>query len=305
METMKTAIIIPVYNPDKKLNQLIAMIDKQTIKDVSVMIIDSGSNKGYIDAIHSARYQIIDINASDFNHGGTRQFAANQFPDAEVYIYLTQDAVLADKYALENLISIFKNERIGCAYGRQLPHAGASFFASSARKINYGERSYIRFWGDRHKYGMKTVFISNSFAAYRRCALISVGGFPKNTILSEDMYVAAKMLMSGWGIAYQANARVYHSHNYTIWQEFKRYFDIGVFHSREKWIRDFVGGGEKNGIEFLKAEIDIIKKKPNLLILMIARDGMKYLGYKLGLHEKILSINLKKCISSNSRYWER
>ena len=42
---------------------------------------------------------------------------------------------------------------------------------------------------------MKTAFNSNSFAAYRRKALKDVGGFPINTILSEDMYVTAKMLL--------------------------------------------------------------------------------------------------------------
>ncbi len=35
------------------------------------------------------------------------------------------------------------------------------------------------------------------------------------------MYVAAKMLISGWKIAYNANSQVFHSHNYSIWQEFK------------------------------------------------------------------------------------
>ena len=86
---------------------------------------------------------------------------------------------------------------------------------------------------------MKTAFNSNSFAAYRRKALKDVGGFPINTILSEDMYVTAKMLLKNWSVAYCADAKVYHSHNYTIWQEFKRYFDIGVFHAKEAWIRNF------------------------------------------------------------------
>ena len=83
--------------------------------------------------------------------------------------------------------------------------------------------------------GIKAAFLSNSFAAYRRSALESVGGFPSDTIFGEDTFAAAKMLLNGWKIAYSAEATVYHSHNLTFIEEFRRYFDIGVFHSREKW----------------------------------------------------------------------
>lgn len=108
---------------------------------------------------------------------------------------------------------------------------------------------------------MKTAFISNSFAAYRKQAIQEVGGFPTHTILCEDMFVAARMLLNGWKVAYVSDACVYYSHNYTILQEFKRYFDIGVFHAREKWIRDSFGQAEGSGIAFVKMEIKAILKK--------------------------------------------
>ena len=79
-------------------------------------------------------------------------------------------------------------------------------------------------------------FISNSFAAYRVSVLKEVGGFPDDVIFGEDMFVATKMLKAGYKIAYAAGACVYHSHDYSLWQEMKRYFDMGVFHAREPWI---------------------------------------------------------------------
>jgi rhamnosyltransferase len=151
---------------------------------------------------------------------------------------------------------------------------------------------------------MKTVFSSNSFAAYRRTALKDVEGFPTNTILSEDMYVTAKMLLKNWSVAYCADAKVYHSHNYTIWQEFKRYFDIGVFHAREAWIREIFGKAEGEGKKFVVSEVKMLmKNNPLLLIEMVFRDGMKFLGYRLGIKEKYLSRNIKRKISMTKRYW--
>ena len=302
---MKIQIIIPVYHPDEKFNQLLSMLKKQTLKDWHLLIFDSSSDKKYLAELSDIpNVEIQDIQPQEFNHGGTRQRGIDNNPLADIYVYLTQDAILANKYALSNLLHAFKDEKVGCAYGRQLPHKNASVFAAIARNYNYGDDSYVRSFTDRDKYGMKTAFISNSFAAYRRDAMLQVGGFPSNTILSEDMFVAAKMLMNGWKVAYRADARTFHSHNYTIWQEFKRYFDIGVFHAREKWIRDVFGEAEKNGLGFVRYEVENLKKKPWLIPAMIMRDGMKFIGYRLGIIEASLPIAFKKKLSMNKKYFE-
>lgn len=302
---MNIQIIIPVYKPDNKLLELLRQIKRQTIKDISLLIIDSGSNDEYKDEIKNMNCLVKKIDPRTFNHGGTRQMGADMFPNKDVYIYLTQDAIFADEYAINNIIEVFNNDNVGCAYGRQLPHKGASIFATHARLFNYKNKSYIYSIKDKEKYGMKTVFNSNSFAAYRGEALKDVGGFPTNTILSEDMYVTAKMLLRNWSVAYCAEAKVYHSHNYTIWQEFKRYFDIGVFHARESWIRKRFGAAEGEGKKFVISEAKcLVKKNPLLLVEMIARDGMKFLGYRLGLNEKFLSKDFKKKISMGRGFWK-
>ena len=302
---MKIQVVIPIYQPDEILIQLLHMLQCQSVDEVDILLIDSGSDKGYMDCLSNMNnITVQEIPSVSFNHGGTRQMAIDSNPNADVYVFLTQDAILANEDSIASLVSAFDNPKIGCAYGRQLPHKNATFFASFARKYNYNSLSYERYYEDSSKYGIKTAFISNSFAAYRKEAIREVGGFPTKTILSEDMYVAAKMLLHGWGVVYKADAMVYHSHNYTIWQEFKRYFDIGVFHCNEDWIRKKFGASEQTGIDFVKAEINAIQYNPVLLVKMVLRDGMKYIGYNLGLHEKILSKGCKKKLSSNPKYWD-
>jgi len=66
-------------------------------------------------------------------------------------------------------------------------------------------------------------------ADYRKSTLEEIGWFKNNLILGEDTYAETKLLVAGYKLAYIAKAKVYHFHNYTIWEEFKRYFDIGVF----------------------------------------------------------------------------
>lgn len=302
---LNVLVIIPVYNPDYKFNQLLDMLKKQSLKNILVLLIDSGSQKNFSISIkNDSRFIIKEIESSEFNHGRTRQLGMDLYPDKDVYVFLTQDAVLSSERTIENLIKCFDDKTVGCAFGRQLPYRNSTFFSKISRLNNYGEKSYVRSFDERKKYGMKTCFISNSFAAYRNSAMRDVKGFPTNTILCEDVCVAAKMLINGWKIAYDANSQVYHSHNYSIWQEFKRYFDIGVFHSRETWISETFGNAEGEGMKFIKEELKaLLRQNPFLIFEMMVRDGMKFIGYRLGKREKKIPIVLKRKISMTRRYW--
>lgn len=301
---MKPQIIIPIYHPDRRFLLLLRSIKNQTI-DVPVLLIDSGPGVSYDDDIANMNVQVRKIDDSEFNHGGTRQMGIEMYPEADVYVFLTQDAILVNDYAIEKLLAVFHERQIGCAYGRQIPHKGAGIFGEIAREINYPEKSHAYALADRKHHGVKTAFISNSFAAYRKEAMQQIGGFPQDTILSEDMYVAAKMLLAEWKVAYAANAMVYHSHDYTLFQEFRRYFDIGVFHARESWIQKEFGKAEGEGKRFIVAELKyILSHCPYRFPEMILRDGMKFLGYRLGLREHNLKRSWKKKLSMFPKYWD-
>lgn len=303
---MRLSIIIPTYNPGESIKDIYKVLYPYTESPNSeVIIIDSSSTDGSIDFLRDKNIKIINIPKIEFNHGGTRNKAA-QIAKGEILVYLTQDAIPVNSQSIEEIIKpLTKNKNIGMAYGRQLPHANADFFGAFARKFNYPDKSLIKTIDDKRKLGIKTVFVSNSFAAYKKECLMAIGGFPQDTILSEDTYVAAKMLKRGWAIAYVAEAQVYHSHNYTIMEEFKRYFDIGVFYGREKWILEEFAQAEGEGMKFALEQFQtIIKEKKFYLIpSFFLRTISKYAGYKLGIHEKKLPLILKKKISMNKQYW--
>lgn len=263
-----TVIIIPIYHPDKKFNFLLRMLKKQEDVLFDVYIVNSESNKKqYEKDLDGLSYTMVDIDPSTFNHGGTRRKAAETCGKYSFLVYMTQDAVLADKHSLSNLLKAFVDRDVGCAYGRQLPNADAGIMAAHARLFNYPDKSQIKQLSDKQRLGIKTVFISDTFAAYRRSALYEIGNFPEHVILSEDTYVAAKMVLAGWKVAYCADAKVCHSHNYTIMQEFSRYFDTGVFHAEEPWIRKSFGVAEGEGKRFVLSETRyILAHKPWLIV---------------------------------------
>ncbi len=76
--------------------------------------------------------------------------------------------------------------------------------------------------------GIKTFFFSNVFSAIRRKEFEEIGGFPENVIMFEDMLFAAKLIERGYKIAYVPEAKVIHSHDYSLVQQFRRYYQAGV-----------------------------------------------------------------------------
>ncbi|MDD1620194.1 MAG: glycosyltransferase [Methylococcaceae bacterium] len=303
----KVGLIVPTLNAGKLWESWLDVFEQQTRKPDYLLLIDSTSNDNTVAMARSRGFEIQVIPQSAFNHGGTRQFGVNVLAGVEIIVFLTQDALLAGPDAIEKLIEAFDDERVGAAYGRQLPHRDAGPIAAHARLFNYPAESQLRGLEDKASFGIKTVFISNSFSAYRRKALMRVGGFPVDTIMNEDTYVAGKMLVSGWKVAYRADAQVFHSHDYSFLDEFKRYFDIGVFHTHTSWLQETFGGASGEGLRFVVSEMRYLRKhSPWLIPSAILRTGLKWLGFKLGGAVKFgLPLAVSRNLSLHKAYWVR
>jgi rhamnosyltransferase len=301
----KFAIIIPTLNGGDQFKDLLASIVEQTFQPIQKIVIDSNSSDETVAVAKSYGFSVVEIKRQEFNHGATRQIGVQMVSEADIVVFLTQDAILAHTEALENLVSVFSDVAVGASYGRQLPHKTAGPIGAHARLFNYSPISVVKSMADAPQLGIKTAFISNSFAAYRCSTLMDIGGFPSDTILGEDTFVAAKMLIDKWKVAYCAMAMVNHSHDYSWIEEFRRYFDIGVFHAREIWIRQAFGQAEGEGIRFVASEITYIwKNNKRLLPAVLLRTMIKLIAYKLGLIERYIPIKIKKYLSMHKRFWK-
>lgn len=294
------ALCVPTYNPGASFHGWIEAVETQSFQPDTKIILDSSSSDGFID-FATNKMLVRKIAKKEFGHGKTRNLCLDLAKGHDIVIFMTQDAILANKHSLARLIQpLLEDERIQATYGRQLPHVNAKCFGSHARLFNYPRESYIRSFSDRYQFGIKTSFFSNSFAAYSLSALQAVGGFPQDVILGEDVVAVAKILLNGGSIAYSADASVYHSHDYSITEEFKRYFDIGVFHNQEHWILEAFGKPEGEGIRFVRSELNyVLKQCPTLMISALIRHLSKYIGYKLGQNHHKLPASIALQLSMN------
>ncbi|MGH7182895.1 MAG: glycosyltransferase family 2 protein, partial [Nitrospiraceae bacterium] len=281
---MNTSILIPTYNASQHLERLLIALRSQNLKDTEILVIDSSSHDKTVEIAKVFDVRIFTIPKKQFNHGGTRTMVG-KLATGDILVYLTQDALPVDEKAVRTLIqALCEDNAIGLTFGRQVPHEDAVPLARHLRFFNYPDRSYTRTLGDKARYGVKTAFCSNSFAAYRRSALEDVGWFQDNLLMGEDIHVCARMLMKGYAVRYVAEAVVYHSHNYTVAQEFKRYFDLGVFFEKEGWLLDEFGRPEGEGIKFVQSEFSYLASHGFLHLLPVSmiRAATKLISYRLG-----------------------
>lgn len=299
-------IVVPVRNGGSRWREAAAALRAAVPHPSLVAVVDSNSTDGSDRVAVESGFELERIDPRTFNHGRTRQAAVERFcADREFAVFLTHDAVLEGPGALESLLDAFSDPGVGAAYGRQLPHAGAGPFEAHMVLFNYRDTSETRSLADAARLGIKAAYISNSFAAYRVSALQACGGFPGHLILGEDTWVAVKLLLSGWRIRYRADARVRHSHAYSIAQEAQRYFDFGVLHAQLPELMHNFGGAEGEGARFIASELKYVAaRSPRLLPQAVVRNSAKYASYRLGRMFRRLPKALCRRLSMTKVFWD-
>lgn len=298
-------LVIPVYKPDEKFDKLMKMLQKQTYPIGKILLMNTEKayfpRKGYEKLPH---VEVRHLTKKEFDHGGTRDSAASLL-EGELILFLTQDAVPADEYLVERLVTAFADGQVAAAYARQLPDRDCKILEKYTRSFNYPKESSVKSAEDLPRYGIKTFFCSNVCAMYRRSVYEKLGGFEKRTIFNEDMIFAGKIIQNGGSIAYVAEAKVIHSHNYGNLEQLRRNFDLAVSQAEHPEIFS-MAKSESEGIRMVKQSAAYLLKirKPWLIVDLVVKSGFKYTGYLLGKSYRRLPKKLILKLTMNRSYWQ-
>ena len=249
---MTVSLVIPTLDAGQEIQPLLEVLLRQTRPADEIVVVDSSSEDNTVDIVQSIAERCSSvrgyvINRNDFNHGSTRDKALREWTTGDIVLFMTQDAVPANERYIESIVRPFSDDRIAAVSGRQLPKTDARRGEQLVRSFNYPAESFVRGKDDLPQYGIKTFFTSDVCSAYRRVAYLSCGGFCP-TMMSEDMYMAAKLIAANYLVAYSADAMVYHSHNLTPVEQYKRNYATGLFLQEHKDILmgvDEIGEGGK------------------------------------------------------------
>ena len=307
MRQLTIDVIIPTYRPNEDFPRLLTGLMQQEVLPEKIIIMNTG--EAFWKKEWEEKFPILEVHhleKSEFDHGGTRKKAAT-LSQGDIMVFMTQDALPANKKLLGNLLQPFLTQKkVGAAYARQLPKADCCFLERYTRSFNYPAGSCIRREEDVKKYGIKTYFCSNVCAAYLKKVYEKIGGFPERAIFNEDMIYAGNMVKAGYEIAYAADAQVYHSHNYSCIQQFHRNFDLGV--SQKEHPEIFAGvSSEGEGVRLVKKSLGYLCRKGRIWLIpqLILQSGFKYMGYFLGKRYQKLPQWMIQVCTMNPNYWKK
>ena len=218
------SVVIPALNAAGYLPALFEALDAQKPHPPGeIVLIDSNSTDDTV-RIASGRPEVAVHPIERFSHGRSRNMGA-RLASGDVIVYLSQDARPEGDSWLAQLVAPFADDTVAATYSRQVPWPEANpmeqFFL--ANHFPPGE-SVRRSASNGDGLGLRQVFFSNVSSAVRRDLLLD-HPFDEDLIMSEDQQLSRDLITAGYSVVYCPASVVLHSHDYTLWEVFRRYFD--------------------------------------------------------------------------------
>ena len=210
--TLSCSIVIRAYNEERHIGRLLTGIQQQTVKDVEIILVDSGSTDDTLQIAGRHPVQVVAIYPEEFTFGRSlnRGIAA-----ARAELVVIASAHVYPVYAdwLERLLAPFKNPAVGLTYGKQSGDASSKF----------SERQFLGLWfPDQSQAQQSHPFCNNANAAIRK-SLWEQNPYDESLTGLEDLAWAKWALEQGHMIDYVAEAEIVHVHHEKPRKVYNRY----------------------------------------------------------------------------------
>jgi len=209
---MNCSIIIRACNEEKHIGRLLEGIKQQTLKDVEVILVDSGSTDSTISIAESFDARVARIASDEFTFGRSLNFGLREATREFVVIASAHVYPVYPDW-LESLLRPFEDEQVALTYGKQRGPESAKF---SEQQI------FHRWYPDVSQPRQATAFCNNANAAIRK-RLWEKNPYDETLTGLEDLAWAKWAKEQGYAIAYAAAAEIVHVHNETPRGVFNRY----------------------------------------------------------------------------------
>lgn len=276
------SIILPVYNGEKYLMNLVRKIREQVI-DFNLEIIAPVSKS--IDNSYSIARELCDIAyiVDNFDHAKTRHQAALK-SKGEILVFITQDILPYNEHWLSSLIKpLLDRNDIVASYSRQVAYPQSTSTEKLMREFNYPKYDRECNINTKNVWGRKNIYYSDSSSATLRNYFFDYGGYNFNVGTNEDVVYALNIIKNKKSIKYTSDSIVYHSHDFEIKSAYDRYKLIGQFEKEyEEELREYSSLGEGKKLLFFLLKNLLKSKEYKELLLLPINLSTRFIGYRAG-----------------------
>lgn len=206
------SIVIRCCNEEEHIGRLLSGIMQQTLKNVEIIIVDSGSTDATVSIASRYPVEILSIRPVEFSFGRALNIGCQE-ANGEFIIIVSAHVYPVNKDWLEKLIEPFSDSKVALVYGKQRGND----------TTKYSEQQIFAHWFPE---GLTLVqdhpFCNNANAAIRWSLW---GKLPYNENITglEDLDWAKRAMESGHKIAYASDSTIIHVHNEPMKSIFNRY----------------------------------------------------------------------------------
>ena len=130
---------------------------------------------------------------------------------------------------------------------------------------------------------MRAFFFSDASSAIKTEVFKKLNGYDGKILpTNEDQYIAYKMITNGYKIKYCADSQVYHSHNFTLKELYKRYYDTGIFYAQNNYLDKYGTNKTGGGLAKYVLKRAIQDKNWKVLLRFIPDMSARFIGMKMG-----------------------
>lgn len=299
LEAPEVSIVILTKDEERNIRPCLDAVFAQKWENNSeVILIDSASRDRTVEIAGRYPVKLYRLAEDAFHHARTRNLGA-ELARGNYLVYLAADALPCGENWLAALLRNFADSRVGAVYGRHMPRPNASIERRTVLDRMYGDLRVEKCAATRAELGYRYYHFSTVNCAIRK-TVWQVTGFPLDTNVCEDVAIASRILDAGWKIIYEPDAGVYHSHDFSSWRLFRRYFDMGVVYRRLNiWNRANQTLLLRDGLRSLRAKLGRSQNQYGIAdrVVGICQDSAKFAGLVLGRNERWLPRGLKRRLS--------
>jgi glycosyltransferase involved in cell wall biosynthesis len=209
---MNCSIVIRTYNEERHIGRLLKGVRRQTLSDVEVILVDSGSTDGTVALAESFGARVVRIPSAEFTFGRSLNLGV-QAAKHEWIVIASAHVYPVYPDWIETLLHPFEDGMVALTYGKQ---RGSDFSKFSEQQI------FHQWYPEASQPRQETAFCNNANAAIRK-SLWKQHPYDETLTGLEDLAWAKWAQEQGHKIAYVAEAEIIHVHNETPRGVYNRY----------------------------------------------------------------------------------
>jgi rhamnosyltransferase len=213
MEEKKVSVLIRARNEEWSIGSTLSAIFSQSYKNYEVILVDSGSEDNTLAVARKYPVKIYEIKPEQFTWG----FALNygfQKTTGEYVVCLSAHTLPVTDTWLEVLIANFHDDKVAAVMSKNLPFPDCNPFDRRGLMNKFDIPKQEITGGPPYIFG--------NYSSVIRKSVWEKIHFDETLSYAEDQDWVLKVIGAGYKIMFEPAAEVYHSHNETLRQIYRR-----------------------------------------------------------------------------------